>query len=70
MTAVRAELLRLFTELGEEASELRIGQLIANLATLAQGAKVEAIWDAEDDELLEAAKRLLAHYRQRKADVA
>ncbi len=70
MTAERAELMRLLSELGEEASDLRIGQLIANLATLARGAKVEAIWDAEDEELLEAAKRLLSHYRQRKAEVA
>jgi hypothetical protein len=39
MTTVRAELMRLLTELGDEASDLRIGQLIANLATLAQGAR-------------------------------
>jgi hypothetical protein len=66
MTTTRCELLRLLTELSEEADELRFGQLVANLATLARGAHVEAIWDAEDDELLAAAKRLLAHYQQRK----
>ena len=49
---------------------MRFGQLVANLATLAQGAKVEAIWDAEDEELLSAAQRLLAHYQQPKATVA
>ena len=52
------------------APDLRLGQLVANLATLAQGAKVEAIWDAEDEELLPAAQRLLDHYRQRTMDVA
>jgi hypothetical protein len=67
MTAVRSELLRLLGELSEEATELRFGQLVANLATLALGAKVEAIWDAEDEELAAAAQRLLAHYQQRKA---
>ena len=67
MMTIRAELLALLTELSEEAPDLRLGQLVANLATLAQGAKAEAVWDAEDDELVAAAKRLLAHYRQRNA---
>ena len=70
MTSARNELLRLLRELSEEASELRFGQLVANLATLAQGAKVEAIWDAEDEELVGAAQRLLAHYQQRNEGVA
>ena len=35
-----------------------------------QGAKVEAIWDAEDEELVTAAQRLLDHYRQRDSSVA
>jgi hypothetical protein len=51
MTTARSKLLRLFSQLNEEATELRFGQLVANLATLARGANVEAIWDAEDDPL-------------------
>ena len=70
MTTTREELLRLLADLSKEAPELRLGQLVANLATLAQGAKVEAIWDAEDEELVAAARRLIDHYRHRKADVA
>jgi len=70
MTTTRSDLLRLLNELSEEAGELRFGQLVANLATLARGANVEAIWDAEDEELAEAARRLLAHYEQRKSSVA
>jgi hypothetical protein len=66
----RSELLELIEQLSEEASELRFGQLVANLATLALGAKDEAIWDAEDEQLVAAARRLLAHYQQRKATVA
>jgi hypothetical protein len=70
MTTTRSELLRLLGALSEEAGELRFGQLMANLATLAHGAKVEAIWDAEDEELVRAARRLLAHYRQQEGSVA
>ena len=67
MTATRRELLACLAELSEGAPDLRLGQLVANLATLAQGAKVEAIWDAEDEELLAAARRLVEHYRARQA---
>ncbi|MFO0808777.1 MAG: hypothetical protein U0746_09160 [Gemmataceae bacterium] len=70
MTTARSELLRLLGELSEGAGELRFGQLVANLATLAHGAKVESIWDAEDEELVGAARRLLAHYRQPSEKVA
>jgi hypothetical protein len=70
MTTMRSELLQLLGELSKEAGELRFGQLVTNLATLARGATVEAIWDAEDEELVGAARRLLAHYQQRKESVA
>ena len=66
----RGELLAAIAELSELAPELRLGQLIANLATLARGAKVEAVWDAEDDELLAAARRLQENYRGRNESVA
>lgn len=69
MMTTRAELLKLLAELSEEAPDLRFGQLVANLATLAHGSKVEAIWDALDEELSAAAKRLLQHYRLRNASV-
>lgn len=70
MTTTRSELLTLLAELSEAEPELRLGQMIANLATLAQGAKVEAIWDAEDEELSSAARQLLDHYRRRTQIVA
>ncbi len=70
MTTERAELLKVLSELSEEASDLRFGQMIANLATLARGPNVEAIWDSEDGELAAAANRLLSHYRRREAEVA
>ena len=67
MPSTRDELLRLLAELSAEAPDLRFGQLVANVATLAHGAKVEAIWDAEDHELVVAAQRLLERYAERKA---
>ncbi|HEY7328828.1 MAG TPA: hypothetical protein VH592_14390 [Gemmataceae bacterium] len=69
MTTTREELLTCLAELSEVAPDLRLGQLVANMATLAQGAKVQAIWDAEDKELLAAARRLLARYRSRNATI-
>jgi hypothetical protein len=65
MTVPRTELLRVLAELSELCPEMRLGQLIANLATLAQGATVESIWDAEDDELLAAARQQLKVVRAR-----
>ena len=70
MTPPREELLTLLAELSEADPELRLGQLIANLATLAQGATPEATWDAEDEALIAAARRLLGHYHARNAGSA
>jgi hypothetical protein len=65
-TSTRTDLLAALAELSELDPELRLGQMIANIATLARGPKVEAVWDCEDDELLSAARRLLERYRARK----
>ena len=70
MNAPRQEILGLLAELSEADPELRLGQLIANLATLARGTKPEAIWDTEDEELIAAAHRLLGHYKGRQEKVA
>ena len=70
MSETRQELLRVLSELGEEYPQARLGQLVSNLATLAKGPTVEAIWDAEDEELLEAAKRQLKIFRIRHSSAA
>jgi hypothetical protein len=70
MTNTREELLQVLAELSDACPEMRMGQLIANLATLAKGAKIESIWDVEDDELLLAARRQLEVFRSRKSSVA
>ncbi len=69
-TATRGELLKVLGELSEACPEMRMGQLITNLATLARGATVEAIWDAEDEELLGAARRQLETLQGRKPHLA
>jgi hypothetical protein len=66
----RRELLRVLDELSTQCPDVRFGQLIANLATLAKGPTVEAIWDAEDEELLQAARQQLAIFRARPSTVA
>lgn len=66
----RRELLRMLDELSAQCPEVRLSQLIANLATLAKGPTVEAIWDAEDEELLQAARQQLEIFRARHSIVA
>jgi hypothetical protein len=64
---VRNELLNILGELSAACPEMRFGQLIANLATLAQGLSAQALWDAEDAELLEAARKQLAYFIEQRS---
>jgi hypothetical protein len=54
------ELLGALAELRALFPDWRFGQLLANLVTAAGGMDAEAIWDIEDEELLAAARRLIA----------
>ena len=69
-TSTRRELLVVLAELSEACPEMRFGQLIANLSTLAKGLSAEGLWDAEDDELLAAARQQLSYFVDRKSAVA
>jgi hypothetical protein len=69
MTDVRKEMLQVLGELSRHSPEMRFGQLIANLSTLARGASAESIWDVEDEELLAAAKEQLETLRARRTPV-
>jgi hypothetical protein len=62
MNPVRQELLAVLTELSAVCPEMRFGQLIANLSTLARGLSAEGLWEAEDAELLAAARQQLAYF--------
>lgn len=48
------ELIESLAELRRALPSMRLGQLVANLATVARGAVPGAIWEAEDEELLDA----------------
>jgi len=50
----RDELMDSLAELRRALPSMRLGQLIANMATVARGAVSGAIWEAEDHELLSA----------------
>ena len=69
-STVRQELLRVLAELSEVCPEVRLGQLIANLSYLARELSIESIWDVEDEELLEAARKHLQEWRSRRGAVA
>jgi hypothetical protein len=67
---VRQELLRVLAELSAICPEVRLGQLVVNLSYLARGLSSESIWDMEDEELLEAARKHLEEWRARRGAVA
>jgi hypothetical protein len=59
MTPIRREVLHALQELSERYPEMRLGQLVANFASLARGPTPEAVYDVEDEELLAAARKHL-----------
>jgi hypothetical protein len=65
MSPTRREVLDILAELSELAPDIRLGQLVANLSYLGRGHSNESIWDIEDDELLEAARKHLEQWRSR-----
>jgi len=66
-TESKREILRALSELVEHTPDVRFGQLIANLSVIARGPTPEAVWDMEDDELLEAVKSHIEDYDRRHA---
>ncbi|HWY88240.1 MAG TPA: hypothetical protein VNX28_16130 [Gemmataceae bacterium] len=66
ISPVRQEILDVLAELSETVPEVRLGQLMANLSYLARGLTKEAIWDMEDEELLEAARIHLELWRSKR----
>ena len=64
---VLRELLRVPEDLGDLTPDVRFGQLLANLSYMAKSFTAEAIWDVEDDELLEAARSHLRELSERHA---
>ncbi len=65
ISPVRHEVLTVLAELSEVCPEVRFGQLVANLSYLARGLSNESIWDMEDEELLNAARKHLEQWQTR-----
>lgn len=55
----RRELLSALAQLSAARPQWRLGQTLANLATVAGRHDAGAVWDLEDDEALAAARTLL-----------
>ena len=66
----RDELIESLVELRRALPSMRLGQLIANMATVARGAVPGAIWEAEDEELLDAMRWQLQQFSSRAAEDA
>lgn len=64
-TSDRSEVFDALIELAEHCPEMRLGQLMVNLAYSVRGVTNEAIWDMEDEELLTATKELLVELQSR-----
>ncbi len=67
---LKQEILRSLAELIEHTPDVRFGQLIANLSVIARGPTPEAVWDMEDDELLEAVRSHIGDHDRRHAGIA
>jgi hypothetical protein len=68
--AVRDELLQVLSRISDHASDLRFGQLIANLAFLARSSGPSDVWEVEDEEMLQAARSHLQDLERRSAAIA
>lgn len=65
MESTRKQLLTALEELSAVYPDWRLGQLVSNASYWAKGPKAEAIWDVEDEELLEAIRE---HLKERCAE--
>ena len=70
MSPVRQEALQTIAEICEVIPEVRLGQLFANLSYLARGLSPESIWEMEDAELLDVARKHLEELRSHRGVVA
>jgi hypothetical protein len=66
---VRSEILELLVRLGELTPDVRFGQLIANLSYQAVAPTVEAVWEMEDEQLLDAIRTHIDELSSRSAEL-
>jgi hypothetical protein len=70
ISPVRQEILCQLERLSALAPDMRLGQLIANLAFLAAGPWDQTLWDLEDEHLLTAMRQHVADLENRQESVA
>jgi hypothetical protein len=70
ISPMRKEVFRLLEQVSELDPDVRFGQLIANLSYLAIGPTNEAVWDMEDEQLLDAIRQHLSDLAKRQSHVA
>lgn len=70
MNPTRKEILKRLESVCELDPDIRFGQLIANLASLAAGPWDQTLWDLEDEELLTALRQLQSDLSARQQNVA
>jgi hypothetical protein len=66
----RREILDRLLRLSELAPEIRFGQLVANLAVMAEGPWNETLWNLEDEQLLKAAAEFETDLERRRPSAA
>ncbi len=69
MTSTRQQILHALEELSELTPDVRFGQLIANLSYMVISPTAEAIWDMEDEQLLDAIQQHIVDLSQRHSQV-
>jgi hypothetical protein len=65
ISPVREEILRLLVCLSESTPDVRFGQLIANLSYQAVAPTAEAVWEMEDEQLLDAIRQHIGDLAER-----
>jgi hypothetical protein len=66
--STRVHLLHRLSELMQLCPEMRLGQLIANMAAVARGAEIGGVWEMEDDELLAAVEWQIDEFNKRRGN--
>jgi hypothetical protein len=61
----RQEILTRLSRLSELAPDMRLGQLISNLAFMATGPGDQNLWDLEDEQLVAAIRQMESDLSQR-----
>jgi len=68
--ATRRQIMERLWRLSELAPEIRFGQLMANLAMIAEGPWDETLWNLEDEKLLQATAEMITDFERRHPSAA